>query len=158
MPRKFSELRAAKSPEWRRAVRQRTRDMLGELPLQELRRARQLSQVALAEALGATQPEISKIERRTDMYVSTLRRYIEALGGALEIAARFPEGTVRIVQFEDLEPSRVQGGWRAAASRRGRQRRHPSPAVRGREGWRFRRNSPAGTHQTLSMRSFSAPR
>jgi len=107
MPRKFSELTATKSLEWRRAVRQRTRDMLGELPLQELRRARQLSQVALAEALGATQPEISKIERRTDMYVSTLRRYIEALGGELEIAARFPEGTVRIVQFEDLEPSRV---------------------------------------------------
>jgi DNA-binding XRE family transcriptional regulator len=102
MARRFSELTAAKSPEWRRAVRRRTQEMLKELPLQELRRARQLSQVALAEALGATQPEISKIEHRTDMYVSTLRRYVEALGGELEIAARFPEGTVRIVQFEDL--------------------------------------------------------
>ena len=66
--------------------------MLAELPLFELRRARELSQQDLAQVLGATQPEVSKIEHRTDLYVSTLRRYIEALGGQLEITARFPDG------------------------------------------------------------------
>lgn len=64
------------------------------MPLHELRRARELSQVALAEALDATQPEISKIEHRTDLYVSTLRRYIEAMGGRLDIVAHFPDGDV----------------------------------------------------------------
>jgi transcriptional regulator with XRE-family HTH domain len=80
--------------------------MLAELPLQELRRARELSQEELAKALGATQPEISKIEHRTDLYVSTLRRYIEAMGGRLEITAHFPDGAVRISQFHELESAR----------------------------------------------------
>ncbi len=73
------------------------------MPLQELRRARQLSQEQLARELGATQPEISKIEHRTDMYVSTLRRFVEAMGGELEIIARFPDGTIEITQFHELD-------------------------------------------------------
>ncbi len=48
------------------------------------------------------QPAVAKLERRTDMYVSNLRRYIEALGGSLEITARFPDGTVSITNFSDL--------------------------------------------------------
>jgi transcriptional regulator with XRE-family HTH domain len=59
-------------------------------------RARQLSQEQLAEELGATEPEISKIERRTEMYVSTLRRFVEAMGS---------DGTVRITQFQELDTS-----------------------------------------------------
>jgi transcriptional regulator with XRE-family HTH domain len=69
------------------------------MPLQELRRARQLTQEQLAEALGMDQGNISKLERRTDMYVSTLRKFVEALGGQLEVVARFPEGSIRISQF-----------------------------------------------------------
>jgi len=46
---------------------------------------------------------ISRMERRTDMYISTLRSYIEAMGGQLDIIARFPEGAVQINQFEDIE-------------------------------------------------------
>lgn len=46
--------------------------------------------------------EISRIEQRTDLYVSTLRHYVEAMGGKLDIVARFPEGDVRISQFEDV--------------------------------------------------------
>jgi transcriptional regulator with XRE-family HTH domain len=80
--------------------------LLAAMPLQELRRARQLSQEQLAEELGATQPEISKIERRTDMYVSTLRRFVEAMGGQLEISARFPDGTVQITQFQELDAAK----------------------------------------------------
>ena len=79
--------------------------MLAEMHLQDLRRARQLSQEDLAERLGASQPEVSKMESRADMYVSTVRRYIEAMGGELEIVARFPDGSIRITQFHDLEPA-----------------------------------------------------
>lgn len=80
----------------------RTATMITEMPLQELRRARELSQAQLAAVLDTTQPEVSKIEKRTDMYVSTLRSYIEAMGGHLEIVAHFKDGDVRITQFHAL--------------------------------------------------------
>lgn len=76
--------------------------MLAEMPLQELRRARDLSQQTLAEAMETDQGNISKLEQRTDMYISTLRRYVEAMGGRLDIVAHFPEGDVRINQFREL--------------------------------------------------------
>ena len=60
------------------------------------------SQAQLAKALDTTQPEVAKIEKRADMYVSTLRSYIQAMGGDLEIIARFPDGDVRINQFQDV--------------------------------------------------------
>ena len=75
----------------------------GAISLQELRQARQFSQEQLADALRVRQASISKMERRTDMYISTLRSYIEAMGGELDIVARFPDGTVRIKQFSDIE-------------------------------------------------------
>jgi transcriptional regulator with XRE-family HTH domain len=103
MAKKFRDLVAGKPAAWHAAVEERRRELLAAMPLQELRRARQLSQEQLAEELGATQPEISKIEHRTDMYVSTLRRFVEAMGGELEIIARFPDGTVEITQFHELE-------------------------------------------------------
>ena len=62
------------------------------MALLELRQAREQSQEDLARELGVGQPAVAKLERRTDMYVSNLRCYIEALGGSLEITARFPEG------------------------------------------------------------------
>jgi hypothetical protein len=55
--------------------------------------------------LKVGQPAVAKLERRADMYVSNLRRYIAALGGSLEITARFPEGVVNITKFSDLENS-----------------------------------------------------
>lgn len=70
--------------------------------LQELREQQQVSQVTLAGKLGVRQPTISKIERRRDVNLSTLRRYIEALGGELHITARFPDGAVEI----DTAPER----------------------------------------------------
>jgi Helix-turn-helix domain len=56
----------------------------------------------LSTILGVKQSAISKLERRADMYVSTLRQFIEAMGGQLEIRAVFPEGDVRITQFQTL--------------------------------------------------------
>ena len=72
------------------------------MPLEELRRARQMTQVELAQTLGVNQGEVSKIEHRTDVYLSTLASYVEALGGRLEIRAVFPDREMRISQFEGL--------------------------------------------------------
>jgi transcriptional regulator with XRE-family HTH domain len=102
MAKKFSNLVAKMPPERRARAQERAHETLTEMALQELRRARELSQAQLAEALGEKQPNISQLEQRTDMYVSTLRKYIEALGGELDIIARFPEGAVRIRQFQEL--------------------------------------------------------
>ena len=77
--------------------------MLRDMALTELRQARRLSQEELATTLQIKQAAISKMEKRTDMYLSTLRRFIEAMGGKLDIVARFPEGQVRISQFEKLD-------------------------------------------------------
>jgi transcriptional regulator with XRE-family HTH domain len=90
------------SPAARARSEARARAMLAEMPLQELRLARGLTQEALAAALKVRQASISKLERRTDMYISSLRSHIEALGGELEIVARFPDGEVRISNFEDV--------------------------------------------------------
>lgn len=101
MAHKFSELQARMSPESRARSDERYRQMRAEMPLHELRQARALSQVKLAETLHVNQAAVSKIERRTDMYVSTLRGYIRAMGGDLEIIARFPEGDVTIANFAE---------------------------------------------------------
>jgi transcriptional regulator with XRE-family HTH domain len=77
--------------------------MLAEMPLNELRQARGLSQKVLAEVLGVEQPSIAKLERRADMYVSTLRSHIEAMGGELEVIARFPDGAVKITNFSKID-------------------------------------------------------
>ncbi|MGH7577166.1 MAG: XRE family transcriptional regulator [Longimicrobiales bacterium] len=97
--KKWSALRDRMSPERRARVEARVRETLAEMPLHELRRARQLTQQQLADVLGIEQGNVSKLERRTDMYVSTLRNFVEALGGTLDIVARFPDGEVRIRQF-----------------------------------------------------------
>jgi predicted transcriptional regulator len=76
--------------------------MLAEMPLAELRRARGMSQKALAEMLHVQQPSIARLEKRTDMYLSTLRSHIEAMGGKLEVVARFPDGAVKFGNFSDL--------------------------------------------------------
>ena len=72
------------------------------LPLQELRQARQMSQERLAQILDTKQANVSRLERRTDMYISTLRSYIEAMGGELDIVARFPDGEIHVNQFSQL--------------------------------------------------------
>ncbi len=103
MARKFAELRAGMSADRRARVAARTTTALKEMPLHELRRARELTQTALAEAMGTSQGEVSKIEQRADLYVSTLRKYLEAMGGELEIVARFPDGSVKIMRFGELQ-------------------------------------------------------
>ena len=90
------------APESQARAQAKARVMLTEMPLNELRQARGLSQKMLAEVLHVQQPSVAKIEKRTDMYLSTLRSHIEAMGGQLEIVARFPDGVVKISNFADL--------------------------------------------------------
>jgi transcriptional regulator with XRE-family HTH domain len=101
--RKFRELLDAMPAERRRRVDQRVRETIAAMPLDELRRALQMTQARLAESLGVNQGEVSKIEHRTDLYLSTLAEYVEALGGTLEIRAVFKDREVRITQFEELQ-------------------------------------------------------
>ena len=101
MARKFSDLRARMSPESQERARSKARTLLKSVPLQELRQAQGLSQKDLATA-HVQQPTIARIEKRTDMYISTLRSHIEAMGGELEVIAHFPEGTVKISNFAEL--------------------------------------------------------
>lgn len=103
MAKKFSELRARMSPQSRARAEVKAQTMLAEMPLNELRQARGLSQKMLAEVLHVQQPSIAKLEKRTDMYLSTLRSHIEAMGGELDVIARFPDGAVKISNFSDLE-------------------------------------------------------
>ena len=96
MAHKWSELEAKMGPERVAASRARAKKIIEEMPLQQLRNARQMTQTRLAEVLEMDQGNISKLEQRTDMYLSTLRSYVEAMGGALEIRAVFPDGVVKI--------------------------------------------------------------
>jgi DNA-binding XRE family transcriptional regulator len=100
--RKFRELVESMPAERQQRIAKRVRESLASMPLEEIRKARQMTQAKLAETLGVNQGEISKIEHRTDIYISTLAGYVEALGGKLEIRAIFPEGEMRISQFEEL--------------------------------------------------------
>jgi transcriptional regulator with XRE-family HTH domain len=99
--RNFSELRNRLPAESRARVEARVKLTLHDMALDELRTARELTQQRLAETLGIKQATVSKIERQSDMYVSTLAKFIEAMGGTLEIRACFPEGSVRIKQFSE---------------------------------------------------------
>ena len=102
MARKFAELRAQISPERRAKIDEKVKKALAEMPLNELRNAHGLSQKMLAEALHIQQPAIAKLEKRTDMYISTLRSHIRAMGGELEVIARFPDGDVSITNFSNI--------------------------------------------------------
>ncbi len=102
MAKKFSALRSRMSPTAQARSEAKAQAMLAEMPLNELRQARGLSQKMLAEALNVQQPAIAKLEKRTDMYLSTLRSHVEAMGGQLEVIARFPDGAVKIGNFSDL--------------------------------------------------------
>jgi DNA-binding XRE family transcriptional regulator len=107
MARNFKELQAKMDPASRSNNQQRVRDELQRMALDELRSAKQLTQADMAEMLDVPQSSISRIERRADMYLSTLRNYIRAMGGVLQIQAVFPDGgAVVIDRFGDYENQR----------------------------------------------------
>jgi DNA-binding XRE family transcriptional regulator len=100
--RKFRELIEAMPPDRQRRIEKRFQDSLVAMPLDQLRKAQEMTQLELAGILGVNQGEVSKIEHRSDICVSTLADYVEALGGRLEIRAVFKDREIRITQFEKL--------------------------------------------------------
>jgi transcriptional regulator with XRE-family HTH domain len=124
MARNFKELQAKMDSASRSDNRQRVRDELQRMALDELRSAKQLTQADMAEMLNVPQSSISRIERRTDMYLSTLRNYIHAMCGVLQIEAVFPEGEAVVIdQLGDYENQKYvvwaraegRGGYRLVA-------------------------------------------
>jgi len=113
--RPFKDLTKRFSTERRGRVAARVAGLKTEMALAELRQARDRSQQELARTLKVKQPAVAKLEKRTDMYVSNLRRYIEGLGGSLEITATFPEGRVSIINFGDLRRTKPAKPRRAKA-------------------------------------------
>ena len=104
MAKNYKVLRDSISPERRAANEAAAKEMLAEMPMHSLRDALHFTQQQLAEELGIKQGSISKMEHRPDHLVSTLRRFVEAMGGELELRARFPTGTVSITELgEDDE-------------------------------------------------------
>ena len=99
MAKNFKTLRDRMSPGSQARSRALADKYRSEMPLNELREARDMTQVHLAKILRVNQAAVSKMERRADMYISTLRNFIEAMGGQLEINAVFPHGSVRLTQF-----------------------------------------------------------
>ena len=94
------------SPESRARVDARVRETLESMPLAEIRRAIGLTQTDLASQLDMNQGSVSKIEHAADMYLTTLRKYVQALGGELHLTARFPNGRqIEIDQLGDVAES-----------------------------------------------------
>lgn len=96
----FSKLTANFSQERKALIKEKVTRLESEMALNELRQAFQLSQADLAAKLNVKQPAISRLEKRSDMYISHLRQVIEAMGGELEITANFPDTEVKITNFD----------------------------------------------------------
>lgn len=104
MSKPLSELRKKISPEVQSKARAKAVSIMAEMSLAETRKARGFNQSALAKLMGIKQPNVSQVESRPDALVSTLNQYIEALGGKLEIHAKFPDGQdVEITQFQQTQ-------------------------------------------------------
>ena len=112
MTRSFSELTKDFSPERRERIEQRKEQLRQEMTLAELRRAFSLTQDTLAKNLNVKQAEISKIENRADMLMSTLRNFVQAMGGDLEVRAVFPDRAIQISTFSALsgKPAKSRAG------------------------------------------------
>ncbi len=103
MATSFKNLRNKMSPSAQKTSQEKTVEMLHEMHLTDLRKMRHKTQEDLAVSLNVEQPYISKLERQSDMYISKLRGYLSAIGGELVITAKFPDGDVKIDQFEELD-------------------------------------------------------
>lgn len=97
MARNFEELRAKMSPERRERNRAESQRLLAEMDSAAARgQAGKMTEDELSAILGARQPSLSEVEGRPDVNISTLRRIVEAMGGTLEITARFPSRSVAL--------------------------------------------------------------
>jgi transcriptional regulator with XRE-family HTH domain len=121
MPVDVNDKISTLSPALRKKVEARAAELIAEeMTLRELRKARKLTQVRIAKALGVTQDSVSRLEKRSDLLLSTLRKTIEAMGGSLSLVAEFP----------DCPPVVLSGIGEDNTSLRPRARRHVRPHIR----------------------------
>jgi len=98
---KWADIKASAGIEVKTRIEAEAKKLSEELHLSQLRKAKGLTQETMAELLGVSQAEVSKMERRTELYVGTLRKFIEAMNGELVIAARFPDGVEVPITLSD---------------------------------------------------------
>jgi len=110
--RSFSKLTKGFTPERRARVAAKAAGLREAMTLEELRKARSLSQEDVAATMEVGQPAVAGLVKRNDMHVSNLRRYLEALGGTLGITARFSEASVVLTNIgeEASAPQADAGG------------------------------------------------
>lgn len=127
MGRSLDDVLASLPADRRLHVETRAQELVDEVAsLGELRRAAGKAQIDIASALNMKQPSVSKIEKQTDMYLSTLRSYIEAVGGRLELVVRLPSRPpLRLERLGDIAP----GG---TVSRSGKITTKPQPKLKAR--------------------------
>lgn len=99
----FNKLKNSLSAASQKRVAQKKEILRQDLALAEVRKAMSLTQVDMAERLHIKQAALARLENRTDMYISSLRKYITALGGELDIVAHFPDGDVHIQNLHELQ-------------------------------------------------------
>lgn len=103
MSKPFRTLLEGMPPERKKRIATKTQQLKDEMALAELRQALQLTQEALAKELHVNQAAVSKFEHQSDIYISTLRKILAAMGAELKITAHFPDGTVVINQFDEVQ-------------------------------------------------------
>lgn len=91
MPVTLDEILNEMPPERRARIDQLAQEMLAEINLREVRRLRKLTQARLSKKLKIGQEGVSRIEKRTDLYISTLRSYVEGVGGKLKLVVELPD-------------------------------------------------------------------
>src|ERR1700679_2676137 len=104
MPTNWNDLKHKSSPQVRARLKREAHAELERIGFHKLRQARQQTQVAIAQKLNIAQGAVSRMERQSDFLLSTLREYVDALGGQLELRAVFPEGAFLIENFASEEP------------------------------------------------------
>jgi predicted XRE-type DNA-binding protein len=114
MPISHDEVMSKLSPDRQERIRARAQELLAEeeMTLRDLRAVQHLTQANVAEVLGIEQDSVSRLERRSDMLVSTMTNYVEAMGGTLHIIAEFPDRrpyTVKLTESHDPKPHRHKG-------------------------------------------------
>jgi len=105
MAKKLSDVMAELPPARRAKIEARAQELIAEnMTLQDIRKARKLTQESMAEQLGIRQDSVSKLEKRADLLLSTLRNYVKAMGGELKPVAEFPDRPPVIIStLEELD-------------------------------------------------------
>lgn len=131
-PVTLEEMLATESEEFRQSVKQRTAELIAEeLNLREVRRLRKLTQARLSKKLKIGQEGVSRIEKRSDLYISTLRGYVEGLGGKLKLVVELPDRPpVILAGFGERSGSKKDAGSKKKANKSARSSAKPKTKTR----------------------------